>query len=201
VPGVEIREGYGLTETSALVSTNPPGRVRYGTVGPPVPGTEVRIAEDGEVLVRSELVMQGYWNAPELTAATLQDGWLKTGDIGRLDEHGYLSIIDRKKDLILRGGFNVFPLDVEEALLEHPAITSACVVARSDAVHGEEVVAFVTLAREATTDELIAFGRARLAGYKYAREIYVVDALPLTPVGKPDRKTLRERLTMQRGAA
>jgi long-chain acyl-CoA synthetase len=201
VPGVEIREGYGLTETSALVSTNPPGRLRYGTVGLPVPGTEVRIADDGEVLVRSELVMKGYWDAPQLTATALEGGWLKTGDLGRLDEDGYLSIIDRKKDLILRGGFNVFPRDVEEALLEHPAIGTACVVGRPDAAHGEEVVAFVTLAAPATAEELVAFGRRRLGGYKYPREIQIVDALPLTPVGKADRKALRERLTMERGAA
>jgi long-chain acyl-CoA synthetase len=145
--------------------------------------------------------MKGYWNAPQLTAAALADGWLKTGDIGHVDEDGYLSILDRKKDLILRGGFNVFPRDVEEALLEHPAIASACVVGRPDTAHGEEVVAFVTLSANATPDDLMAFGRMRLGGYKYPREVHVVDALPLTPVGKPDRKALRERLTMQKGAA
>ena len=145
VPGVQIREGYGLTETSALVSTNPPGRSKYGTVGPPVPGTEVRIVE-GEVCVRSELLMAGYWKAPGLTAETIRDGWLFTGDMGRLDDDGYLTIVDRKKDLIIRGGFNVFPRDVEEALLEHPAVTNACVLGRPDALYGEEVVAFVTAA-------------------------------------------------------
>ena len=198
VPGLEIREGYGLTETTALVSTNRPGAVKYGTVGVPVPGTEVRIV-DGEICVRSELLMKGYWNAPELTAETIRDGWLYTGDMGRLDEDGYLTILDRKKDLIIRGGFNVFPRDVEEALLEHPAITSACVVGRPDEVHGEEVVAFVTVAEEIAPDELVAFGRQRLGGYKYPREIHVLDALPLTPIGKLDRKTLREQLTMQGG--
>jgi long-chain acyl-CoA synthetase len=198
VHGLEIREGYGLTETTALVSTNRPGAVKYGTVGVPVPGTEVRIV-DGEICVRSELLMKGYWNAPELTAETIRDGWLYTGDMGRLDEDGYLTILDRKKDLIIRGGFNVFPRDVEEALLEHPAITSACVVGRPDEVHGEEVVAFVTVAEEIAPDELVAFGRQRLGGYKYPREIHVLDALPLTPIGKLDRKTLREQLTMQGG--
>ena len=198
VPGLEIREGYGLTETTALVSTNRPGAVKYGTVGVPVPGTEVRIV-DGEICVRSELLMKGYWNAAELTAETIRDGWLYTGDMGRLDEDGYLTILDRKKDLIIRGGFNVFPRDVEEALLEHPAITSACVVGRPDEVHGEEVVAFVTVAEEIAPDELVAFGRQRLGGYKYPREIHVLDALPLTPIGKLDRKTLREQLTMQGG--
>jgi long-chain acyl-CoA synthetase len=198
VPGVEIREGYGLTETSALVSTNPPGRVKYGTVGLPVPGTEVRIV-DGEVCVRSELVMKGYWNAPELTAETIREGWLYTGDMGRIDEDGYLTILDRKKDLIIRGGFNVFPRDVEEALLEHPAIATACVLGRPDEVHGEEVIAFVTLAEEIAPEELVIFGRQRLGGYKYPREIHVLDALPLTPIGKLDRQALRELLTVQGG--
>jgi long-chain acyl-CoA synthetase len=198
VPGVQIREGYGLTETSALVSTNPPGRCKYGTVGPPVPGTEVRIV-DGEICVRSELVMAGYWNAPELTTETVRDGWLYTGDMGRLDDDGYLTIVDRKKDLIIRGGFNVFPRDVEEALLEHPAVATACVLGRPDPVYGEEVVAFVTLAAPLEEEELVTFGRERLGGYKYPREIHVLEALPLTPVGKADRKALREVLTTQGG--
>ena len=193
VPGVEIREGYGLTETSALVSTNRPGRIRYGTVGEPVPGTEVRIAE-GEICVRSDLVMKGYWNSPELTAETIRGGWLYTGDMGRLDDAGYLTILDRKKDLIIRGGFNVFPRDVEEALVEHPAVATACVVGRADEVHGEEVVAFVTLRDEIAADELLTFGKERLGRYKYPREIHVVETLPLTPVGKVDRKALRELL-------
>jgi long-chain acyl-CoA synthetase len=198
VPGVHIREGYGLTETSALVSTNPPGAIKQGTVGPPVPGTEMRIVE-GEVCVRSELVMAGYWNAPELTAETIRDGWLYTGDMGRVDEDGYLSIVDRKKDLIIRGGFNVFPRDIEEALLEHPAVATACVVGRPDPLYGEEVVAFVTLAEPVEDEELVAFGRERLGGYKYPREVHVLDALPLTPVGKADRKALREVLAAQGG--
>jgi long-chain acyl-CoA synthetase len=198
VPGVQIREGYGLTETSALVSTNPPGAIKPGTVGPPVPGTEVRIV-DGEVCVRSQLVMAGYWNAPELTAETIRDGWFHTGDMGHLDEDGYLSITDRKKDLIIRGGFNVFPRDVEEALLEHRAVATACVVGRPDPVYGEEVVAFVTLAEPVDDEELVAFGRERLGGYKYPREVHVLDALPLTPVGKADRKALREVLAAQGG--
>ena len=193
VPGVQIREGYGLTETSALVSTNPPGRCKYGTVGPPVPGTAVRIV-DGEVCVRSELVMAGYWNAPELTAETVREGWLSTGDMGRLDEDGYLTIVDRKKDLIIRGGFNVFPRDVEEALVEHPAIATACVLGRPDPLYGEEVVAFVTVAEAVDGDSLVAFARERLGGYKYPREIHVLEALPLTPIGKADRKALRELL-------
>jgi long-chain acyl-CoA synthetase len=199
VPGVQIREGYGLTETSALVSTNPPGRCRHGTVGPPVSGTDVRIV-DGEVCVRSELVMAGYWNTPDLTAGTIRDGWLYTGDMGRVDEDGYLTIVDRKKDLIIRGGFNVFPRDVEEALLEHPKVDTACVLGRPDSLYGEEVVAFVTLAAPVSEEELVAFGRERLGGYKYPREVHVLDALPLTPVGKADRKALRAVLAAREGA-
>jgi long-chain acyl-CoA synthetase len=198
VPGAEIREGYGLTETSALVSTNPPGGIKYGTVGIPVPGTEVRIV-DGEICVRSDLLMRGYWNASQLTGETIRDGWLYTGDMGRLDDDGYLTILDRKKDLILRSGFTVFPRDVEEALLEHPAISTACVLGRPDEVHGEEVVAFVTLTEEVDPEELLAFGKKRLGGYKYPREIHVLDALPLTPIGKLDRRALREKLTVQGG--
>ncbi len=206
LPGVEVREGYGLTETSALCSSNPLGAARRGTVGPPVAGTEVRLLDEagvevppgeaGEIWIRSKLVMTGYWNAPELTAETIRDGWVRTGDIGRLDEAGYLSIVDRKKDLILRGGFNVFPRDVEDVLLDHPSVTAASVVGRPDALHGEEVVAFVTLAdgSEASTDELLAFSKSRLAAYKYPREVRVLASMPMTLVGKTDRKALREML-------
>ena len=164
-----------------------------------MPGTEVRIdGEDdvGEILVRSPMVMLGYWNQPEATEETVVDGWLHTGDLGYLDDDGYLYIVDRKKDLIIRGGFNVFPRDVEEALLEHPAVAAAGVVGRPDEAHGEEVVAFVELrsGQEADTDDLVAFAKERIGGYKYPREVHVVPSLPLTPVGKVDRKKLRERL-------
>jgi long-chain acyl-CoA synthetase len=201
IPGVRVREGYGLTESAGLATTNPPARIEVGTVGAAVPGTEVRLADDGEVLLRSPHVMAGYWNDPELTAETLRGGWLHTGDVGRLDDAGYLTIVDRKKDLIIRGGFNVYPRDVEDALLEHPAVAGACVVGRPDPEHGEEVVAFVTLAAgaEVDADELVAFARDRVGGYKYPREITVLSDLPLTPVGKVDRKALRGHL-VQRGA-
>ena len=222
LPHVELREGYGLTESAGLVATNLPGRVRHGTVGLPVPGCEVRLADDGEICVRSPTVMKGYWRSPELTAETLRDGWLHTGDIGRIDADGYLTIVDRKKDLIIRGGFNVFPRDVEEALLEHPAITGACALGRPDETLGEEVVAFVTVAMsrrldggsqraeaaaspaperavEPSEEELFAFGKERLGGYKYPREIHIVSSLPLTPVGKVDRKALRELVPTRGG--
>jgi long-chain acyl-CoA synthetase len=199
LPQVEIREGYGLTETAALVSSTPPGQARLGSVGKAAPGVEVRIdgeGDVGEICVRSPSVMLGYWGAPELTAETIRDGWLYTGDLGRLDEDGYIYVVDRKKDLIIRGGFNVFPRDVEEALLEHPAVAAAGVVGRPDDVHGEEVVAYVELrsGHEVDADALIGFCKERIGGYKYPREVHVVPSLPLTPVGKVDRKALRSRI-------
>jgi long-chain acyl-CoA synthetase len=206
VPSVSIRQGYGLTESAALISTNPVGREKPGSVGLPIPGSEVRILDEdgralepgevGEICARSPGVMRGYWRSPEATAEALRDGWLHTGDLGYQDEEGYLFIVDRKKDLIIRGGFNVYPRDVEDALLEHPAVETAGVVGRPDEVHGEEVIAFVSLRphAEATSEELVAWGRQRIGGYRYPREVHVVDAIPLTSVGKLDRKALRARL-------
>jgi long-chain acyl-CoA synthetase len=199
LPHIGIREGYGLTESSAIVSSTPPGRARLGSVGKPAPGVEVRIDGDeevGEICVRSRSVMLGYWQAPALTAETIRDGWLYTGDLGYLDADDYLYVVDRKKDLIIRGGFNVFPRDVEEALLEHPAVAAAGVVGRPDEAHGEEVVAFVELrsGEEVASDELAAWSKERIGGYKYPREVHVVPSLPLTPVGKIDRKALRAKV-------
>jgi long-chain acyl-CoA synthetase len=210
VPWVSIRQGYGLSETAALVSTNPAGREKAGSVGVPIPGAEVRIVDDlghplaagepGEVCVRSPAVMQGYWHGggldPKLTAEAIRDGWLHTGDIGYLDDEGYLFIVDRKKDLIIRGGFNVYPRDVEDALLEHPLVAAAGVVGRPDERRGEEVVAFVSLTSPDAIgpDELVAWARERIGGFKYPREVHILDAIPLTAVGKLDRKALRSRL-------
>jgi len=199
LPQVELREGYGLTETAALVSSTPPGESRLGSVGKPAPGVEVRIEGDdevGEICVRSRSVMLGYWNDPELSADTMVDGWLRTGDLGYLDDDGYLYVVDRKKDLIIRGGFNVFPSDVEEALLEHPAIAAAGVVGRPDEVHGEEVVAFVELrsGEDIGAEEIVAWSKEKIGGYKYPREVHVVRSVPLTPVGKVDRKALRTKV-------
>ena len=203
LPQVELREGYGLTECCACLSTNPPGRVRPGSVGLPMPGVEVRIVdlrdeelprgETGEICCRSPFVMAGYWNDPQLTADAMRGGWLHTGDMGYVDEDGYLFIVDRIKDLIIRGGFNVFPRDVEDALLEHAAVAAAGVVGRPDEAHGEEVVAFVELRSgfETQEPELVAYAKERLGGYKYPREIRILPQVPLTPVGKVDRKALR----------
>jgi long-chain acyl-CoA synthetase len=212
VPSVSVRQGYGLTETAALVATNPAGREKTGSVGVPIPGAEVRIVDDqgrsmpageaGEICVRSPAVMRGYWRAggrdPDLTAEAIRDGWLHTGDIGYLDEDGYLFIVDRKKDLIIRGGFNVYPRDVEDALLEHPAVSGAGVVGRPDERHGEEVVAFIALSSPGVVspEELIDWARRRIGGYKYPREVHIVDSIPLTAVGKLDRKALRRRVQL-----
>jgi long-chain acyl-CoA synthetase len=211
IPGVTVRQGYGLTETAALIATNPVGREKPGSVGVPIPGAEVRVVDDedralpvgdiGEICCRSPAVMRGYWRSPEATAETIRDGWLHTGDVGYLDEDGYLFIVDRKKDVIIRGGFNVYPRDVEDALLEHPAVVGAGVVGRPNDRHGEEVVAFVALraAGEVSAEELIEWSRERIGGYKYPREVQFVDAMPLTAVGKLDRKALRGRLRVPAG--
>jgi long-chain acyl-CoA synthetase len=212
VPSVSIRQGYGLTESAALIATNPAGREKSGSVGIPVPGTTVRIVDDegrelpageaGEICARSPGVMDGYWRSPEVTAEALRDGWLHTGDVGYLDDEGYLFIVDRKKDLIIRGGFNVYPRDVEDGLLEHPAVEMAGVVGKPDTVHGEEVVAFVSLrnGQEITAEELVDWARSRIGGYKYPREVRIVESIPLTPVGKIDRKVLRSSVASNAAA-
>ncbi|MFC7304430.1 class I adenylate-forming enzyme family protein [Streptomyces monticola] len=203
VPGSEIMEGYGCTESGSVISTTRPGRVRAGSVGEPLSGYDIEIrddeglalpaGEDGEICVRSAGVMHGYWHAPSLTAQTVRDAWLHTGDIGHFDEEGFLYVVDRKKDLILRGGFNVFPRDVEDVLVTHPQVASAGVVGRPDARLGEEVVAFVALRSEhpLDEDELMMYAKDHLAAHKYPREVRVLDQLPLTSVGKLDRKALR----------
>jgi long-chain acyl-CoA synthetase len=160
-------------------------------------GKELPAGEDGEICVRSASLMKGYRHAPEANTTALIDGELHTGDIGHLDEDGYIYVVDRKKDLIIRGGFNVFPRDVEDALTEHPEVTMAGVVGKPDPKSGEEVVAFVSLAPGATVtpDELIAWTRDRIGKIKYPREVHVVDAVPVTSVFKTDRKRLRQMLS------
>jgi long-chain acyl-CoA synthetase len=202
--GVTVLQGYGLTEASAVVSAETVDDHRPGSVGRPMPHAEVTIrdpdghavptGEEGEIWVRGHGVMLGYWHAPELTAQTVRDGWLHTGDVGRFDDDGYLYVVDRMKDLIIRGGFNVYPRDVEDVLLEHPAVQVAACVGKPDPERGEEVVAAVQLTPggEATGADLIEFAKARMAKYKYPREVVVLDAVPLTTVGKVNRKAVRE---------
>ena len=203
VPSVTICEGYGLTETTAATTADRTNRRRKGTVGQPLPGIEVRIVdaageevgtdEPGEVMVRSATVSPGYWKAPEASEQTFVDGWCRTGDIGSVDADGYLRILDRKKDLIIRGGFNIYPRDVEDVLHEHPHIATAGVVGRPDDVYGEEIVAFVTPVPGGVldADEVRTWAKERLGAKSYPRDVRVIEALPLTPVLKVDRKALR----------
>lgn len=176
--GLTVLEGYGMTECGGTATTNHAGRPRKpGSVGTPASGGEVRIADDGEVLLRSPTLMRGH------------DGWLATGDVGRLDDDGYLFLIDRKKDVILRGGYSVYPREVEEALYEHPAVREAVVVGVPHAAVGEEVVALV-VGDGCDGDEVKAFARERLAAYKYPRLVLVVDELPHGPTGKVQRREI-----------
>jgi long-chain acyl-CoA synthetase len=203
VPSVTVYEGYGCTESASIISSTPFGKRKVGSVGVPVPGCEVVVRDDqdkdlpigadGEICVRSPGIMSGYWRAPEASAAAIVDGWFHTGDIGHVDEDGYLYVVDRKKDLIIRGGFNVFPRDVEDVLLTHPAVAMAAVVGKPDTRMGEEVVGFVALrpGRTATPEELVAHAKEHLSASKYPRDVRVVAQIPLTSVGKLDRKRLR----------
>jgi long-chain acyl-CoA synthetase len=192
-----VLEGYGLSETSPVVSFNHPDSVRKpGSIGTPIDGVQVRIVDDtgapvpvgevGELAVRGHGVMRGYWQRPEATAEAIPDGWFRTGDLGRADEEGYLYIVDRKKQLIIRGGYNVYPREIEEVLHEHPAVAEVAVVGLKHATLGEEVGAAVALApgASATEDELRAFAKERVAAYKYPRHVWLVDALPKGPTGK-----------------
>ncbi len=205
--GGRLVEGYGLTEASPVVTTTRLSGVRkLGSVGQPIPGVAVAILDDddralpvgetGEIGVRGPNVMLGYYGLPEETARTLRNGWLHTGDVGRLDEDGFLYVVERKKDLIIRGGFNVYPREVEEVLYAHPAVAEAAVVGMRDALMGEEVCAFVVLKHDtvASGDALIDFCRSRLAKFKCPREVRVVSSLPKNPVGKILRKELRSLL-------
>ncbi|MGZ4474556.1 MAG: class I adenylate-forming enzyme family protein [Nocardioides sp.] len=202
--GVKIVEGYGCTETSAIVTASSVDDIRPGSVGRPAPHMEVSIQsptgeilgadEEGEICVRGLGIMLGYWHEPDLTAETIRDGWLHTGDVGRLDQDGYLYVVDRVKDLIIRGGFNVYPRDVEDVLIEHEAVASAACVGKPDEESGEEVVAVVQLhpGHTVTSAELIEYAKERMARYKYPREVRIIDAVPLTSVGKINRKAVRE---------
>jgi long-chain acyl-CoA synthetase len=203
LPWVELAEGYGCTEAAGLISTSPVGRVRAGSVGVVAPGSTVRIetpdghtaepGESGEICVRGPTLMTGYWHAEEETRYALRGGWLHTGDVGRFDDDGYLYVLDRLKDLIIRGGINVYPRDVEDELLTHPDVVAAAVVGRPDPTYGEEVVAFVQLRPGASVSagELVAYAAERISKAKYPREVRIVDAIPLTSVLKTDRKALR----------
>ena len=204
--GGRLVEGYGLTEASPVTHVNPPdGLAKIGSIGLPIPGTNARIVdletgkralpigEAGELIIRGPQVMKGYWRKPKETAQVLRNGWLYTGDIARMDEDGYFYIVDRKKDLIIAGGFNIYPREVEEVLFEHPRIKEAVVVGIPDDYRGETVKTFVVLkdGASAKEGEIIAFCRQRLASYKVPRQIEFRESLPKSGVGKYLRRELR----------
>ena len=201
--GTTIVEGYGLSECTCAATINPiDGPRKAGTVGLPLPGHEVALLDSdgrpttegpGEVIVRGPNVMRGYLNQPEDTAATLEDGWLHTGDVGYFDADGYLVLVDRVKDMIIRGGENIYPKEIENVLYSHPAVLEAAVVGRPHAVLGEEPVAFVALEpRPPTVDEeLVELCPTSLGRYKVPRDVVVLDALPKNAVGKIAKPELR----------
>jgi long-chain acyl-CoA synthetase len=202
--GCRILEGYGLSEASAVLTGHGVDMPRKaGSVGKPIAGVEVVVVDEndqpvpvgevGEVIARGPNIMHGYYNMPEETKATLRDGWLHTGDMGRFDEDGYLYIVERKKDLIIRGGFNIYPRDVEEVLNSHPAVLEAAVVGVPSERMGEEVKAFVVTRSPVDTETLMAYCRQSLANYKTPSQIEFINTLPRNAVGKIDKKELRRQ--------
>ncbi|GGB85266.1 acyl-CoA synthetase [Knoellia flava TL1] len=202
--GCVILEGYGLSETSPVASFNMPDRERKpGTIGLAIPGCEMRVVdldgnevangEVGEIAIRGDNVMKGYWDNPEATAEAIPDGWFRTGDLATRDDEGYFTIVDRKKDMILRGGMNVYPREVEEVIYQHPDVLEVAVVAVPDELLGEQVGAGVAL-REgstATPEDIIAFTKERIAAYKYPRQVWLLDELPKGPTGKILRREVK----------
>ncbi len=195
--GCPVLEGYGLSETSPVASFNHPDRARKpGSIGTPIRGVQMRVVDSrgyevpggeiGEIVIRGHNVMKGYWRKPEETAQAIQDGWFRSGDLGKVDEDGYFVIVDRKKDMIIRGGYNVYPREIEEVLYEHPAVAEAAVIGLPHSALGEEVGAAVALkpGAGATAEELRDHVKAQVAAYKYPRKVWIVDQLPKGPTGK-----------------
>jgi long-chain acyl-CoA synthetase len=206
--GTPILEGYGLSESSPSATFNRPDKARkVGSIGLPIWGVELKVlgdegqalgdGENGEICIRGHNVMKGYHNRPEATAEAIDgDGWLHTGDIGYRDSEGYYFIVDRKKEMVIRGGFNVYPREIEEVLYQHPAVLEAAVFGTPDPTMGEEVVAAVALRPGMTAgeDELIAFCKERVAAYKYPRRMWILETLPKGPTGKILKLELKAQL-------
>jgi long-chain acyl-CoA synthetase len=204
-----VCEGYGLTETTMGATSNPPerSRIRPGSVGIPVFDTDCKVVDletgerlspgqEGEICIKGPQVMQGYWNNPEETAAVLKDGWLYSGDIGKEDDDGYFYITDRKKDMIIYKGYNVYPRELEEIIFTHPAVEQCAVVGQNDLDVGEKPIAFVQLKQgaEAGAEEIIEHTNSQVAAYKKIREVRFLEAIPVSPVGKVLKRELREML-------
>ncbi len=214
--GAPIYEGYGLSETSPVASFNQRefGR-RAGTVGCGIWGVELAITnperddriellpsgEMGEIVIRGHCVFKGYLNDPEATRAAIIDGWFRSGDLGTKDADGFITIVDRKKDMIIRGGFNVYPREVEEVLMRHPAVKQVAVIGVPHETHGEEVVAVVLCeeTHDVSAEALIAWSQEHLARHKYPRHVYFIEAMPLGPSGKVLKRVLRERVCAPTG--
>ena len=201
--GCQILEGYGLSETSPAASFNHPGRERkIGSIGTPIEGVEMKVIDDdwgdvdqgevGEIAIKGHNIMKGYWRRPDATEEVINDGWFRTGDMGKVDEDGYFFIVDRKKEMIIRGGYNVYPREIEEVIYEHPAVREVAVVGVPDDSMGEEVGAAVALksGEELTEDELRAYVKEQVASYKYPRKVWFVDDLPKGPTGKILKKEI-----------
>jgi len=202
--GCIILEGYGLSESSPVASFNHPDRERKpGSIGTPITGVAMKVVDDegndvprggvGEIVIRGHNVMKGYWNRPDATAEVLSDGWLRTGDLAKVDDDGYFFIVDRRKDMIIRGGYNVYPREIEEVLYEHPGVLEAAVIAVPDTALGEEVGAAVVLrdGSDADADEIRAFVKERVAAYKYPRHIWFTAELPKGATGKVLKREIR----------
>ena len=202
--GVTILEGYGLSETSPVATfSDPDSDPRPGSIGIPIWGVQVKLIDEswntiegvdeiGEIAIRGHNIMRGYYNRPEATAEVMRDGWFRSGDLGRRDKDGFYYIVDRAKDMIIRGGFNVYPREIEEVLMTHEAVSLAAVIGVPHPSHGEEVKAFVILKNGAsvTDAELVAWSKEQMAAYKYPRIVAIVDSLPMTATGKLLKRAL-----------
>ncbi|MFF8374258.1 long-chain fatty acid--CoA ligase [Streptomyces lydicus] len=205
--GITVLEGYGLSETSPVATFSDPDLdPRPGSIGVPIWGVEVKLVDDGwtevtecgqvgEIAVKGHNVMKGYYGRPEVTAEVIREGWLRTGDLARRDEDGFYYIVDRSKDLIIRGGFNVYPREVEEVLMRHPEVSLAAVIGVPHDSHGEEIKAFVILqpGSSLTTDEFVTWAKGEMAAYKYPRIVEFVRSLPMTATGKILKRELARR--------
>ena len=215
--GTRITEFYGMTEMSAGATGNPVGEgavTKVGSVGVPLPETDMKIVdlengtnevpsgEPGEIIFNGPQVTQGYYQMPEETAQAIKNGWLYTGDIGKMDEDGYLYVIDRKKDMIIASGYNIYPRDIDEVLFAHPKIAQACAIGIPDKYRGETVKAFIVLkpGQEMKTEEVIEYCKTKLAAYKVPKIVEFIDELPSSSAGKILRKELRAmELEKQKG--